>query len=141
MNREEIVDVLNLMQRGWDSRDPVILASVHSDDGVVHSPIFGTVHGRAGIEQSYRNLLAAFADLTYEPLDPIIDGARAAQVFTFKATHAGEMFGVAATHRRFKLHGVLVFEFRDGKITVERRFYDFAGFLMQIGAIKAKPGA
>ena len=139
MNREHIVAVLESMQRGWKDRDAVALASVHAQDGVVYSPIFGAVHRRPGIEQSYRNLLTAFADLIYEPLDPIIDGPRAAQVFTFTATHAAEMFGVAATHRRFKLHGVLVFEFKNGEIAVERRLYDFTGFLMQIGALKAKP--
>ena len=36
--------------------------------------------------------------------------------------------------------GVLVFELRDGKITHERRLYDFTGLLVQVGVLKAKPG-
>jgi hypothetical protein len=35
---------------------------------------------------------------------------------------------------------VLVFEFRDGKVAVEKRLYDFTGLLIQMGVIRAKPG-
>jgi steroid delta-isomerase-like uncharacterized protein len=139
MSREQIVAVLNALQRAWNSRDPVALAAAHSEDGVVHSPIFGEVHGRAAIEQSYRDLFTAFADWTFEPLELIVDGQRAAQIFTVTATHTSEIFGVPATHRRFKINGVLVFEFKDGKVAVERRLYDFTGLLVQMGVIKAKP--
>lgn len=140
MTREQIVALLNTMQRSWNSRDPVGLAAVHSDDGVVFSPIFGEVRGRAAIEKSYRDLFTAFADWTFEPAELVVDGLRAAQLFTVSATHTSEMFGVPATHRRFKIQGVLVFEFRDGKVAVERRLYDFTGLLIQMGVIRAKPG-
>ncbi len=140
MTREQIVGVFNGMHRAWNSRDSAALALAHTDDGVVYSPIFGAVHGRAAIEKSYRDLFAAFADWTFEPQELIVDGLRAAQTFTVTATHTSEMFGVPATHRRFKVQGVLVFEFRDGKIAVEKRLYDFSGLLIQIGVIKAKPG-
>lgn len=140
MTREQIVSVLNSMQRAWNSRDAAALAMVHTDDGVVYSPIFGEVHGKPAIEKSYRDLFTAFADWTFEPQELIVDGSRAAQVFTVTATHTSEIFGVPATNRRFKIHGVLVFEFRDGKIAVEKRLYDFTGLLIQMGVIRAKPG-
>jgi hypothetical protein len=35
---------------------------------------------------------------------------------------------------------VLIFEWRDGKIAVERRLYDFTSLLLQVGVLKAKPG-
>ena len=139
MTREQIVSVLNGMHRAWNSRDPGPLAAAHTDDGVIQSPIFGEVHGRKAIEQSYRDLFTAFADWTFEPGELIVDGSRAAQFCTVTATHTSELFGVAPTHRRFKFQGVLIFEFRDGKIAVERRLYDFTGMLVQIGVIKAKP--
>ena len=140
MTREQIVGVLTTMQRAWNSRDSVALSAAHADDGVVYSPIFGEVHGKAAIETSYRNLFTAFADWTFEPQELIVDGLRAAQLFTVTATHTSEIFGMAATHRRFKIQGVLVFEFRDGKVAVEKRLYDFTGLLIQMGVIKAKPG-
>ena len=33
-----------------------------------------------------------------------------------------------------------MFEFRDGKIAVERRLYDFTALLLQVGVLKASPG-
>ena len=128
------------MHRASNSRDAAALADAHTDDGVIYSPIFGEVHGRAAIEKSYRDLFIAFADWTYEPAELVVDGLRAAQLFSVTASHTSELFGVPPTHRRFKFQGVLVLEFRDGKIAVERRLYDFTGLLIQMGVIKAKPG-
>jgi steroid delta-isomerase-like uncharacterized protein len=139
MTREQIVTVLNALQRGFNSRDSQGLAAIHADDGIVHSPIFGEIQGRTNIEKSYRDLFLAWGDARFEQQDLIVDGNRAAQVFTMSATHTSELFGVAATNRRFKIQGVLVFEFRDGKIAVERRLYDFTSLLIQMGVIKAKP--
>ena len=140
MTREQIVGVMQVMQRAWNARDAVALAAVHSEDGVVHSPMFGEVRGRADIERTYRDMFRAFGDWEFEGQDLIIDGDRAAQTFICTATHTSELFGVEATHRRFKVQGVLVFELRDGKIVTERRLYDFTSLLIQLGVLKAKPG-
>jgi steroid delta-isomerase-like uncharacterized protein len=130
---------MQVMQRAWNARDPVALASAHADDGVVHSPMFGEVHGRAEIERTYREMFATFDDWTWESGDLIIDGDRCCQLFTATATHSREMFGVEATHRRFRVQGVLVFELRDGKVINERRLYDFTSLLVQVGVLKTKP--
>ena len=140
MTREQIVSVMQAMQRAWNVRDAAALAALHADDGVVHSPMFGEVHGRAEIEQAYREMFRGFADWNFEGQELIIDGNRAAQTFIATATHTSELFGVEATHRKFKVQGVLVFELRDGKIQAERRLYDFTSLLLQLGVLKAKPG-
>jgi steroid delta-isomerase-like uncharacterized protein len=140
MTREQIVGVVQTMQRAWNTKDAAALAAAHADDGVVHSPMFGEVRGRADIERSYRDMFRAFGDWSFEGEDLIIDGDRAAQTFVATATHTSELFGVEATHRRFKVQGVLVFELRDGKIVTERRLYDFTSLLIQLGVLKAKPG-
>jgi|KBSMisStaDraftv2_1062788.scaffolds.fasta_scaffold1473538_1 steroid delta-isomerase-like uncharacterized protein len=140
MTREQIVGIMQVMQRAWNAKDPTALAAVHSDDGVVHSPMFGEVRGRAEIERTYAEMFRTFEDWTWESGDLIIDGDRCAQLFTATATHSHEMFGVEATHRRFRVQGVLVFELRDGKIISERRLYDFTSLLIQVGVLKTKPG-
>lgn len=140
MTREQVVSLVQGMQRAWNARDAAALASWHAEDSVVHSPIFGTVRGRAEIERSFQDFFRAFADSVFEGQDLIIDGSRAAQTFVLDASHTSELFGVEATHRRFRIQGVLVFEMRDGKIIHERRMYDFTSLLVQLGVIKAKPG-
>ena len=68
MTREQIVGVLQFNAPGLERRDrgrPRRCAS--RTTGVIYSPIFGEVHGKAAIEKSYRDLFLAFADWTYEP--------------------------------------------------------------------------
>ena len=121
MTREQIVAVTQAMQRAWNAKDPVALASLHADDGVVYSPMFGEVHGRPEIERTYREMFQRFQDWTWESGDLIIDGDRCVQVFTATARHTSEVFGVAPTGKRFRVQGVLILEFRDGKIAADRR--------------------
>ena len=54
-------------------------------------------------------------------------------------THAGEFFGVAATGRHIEVQIVMILTIADGLIVEERRIYDFTGFLVQVGVLKAKP--
>jgi steroid delta-isomerase-like uncharacterized protein len=140
MTREQIAAVIQVMQKAWTARDPAALAAAHTEDGVVVSPIFGEVRGLKDIQRSYEELFRAFADWTLEGQDLIVDGDRAVQVIAVSATHTSELFGVEATHRRFRFQGVLLFDFRDGKVAQERRMYDFTGMLVQLGVLKAKPG-
>lgn len=139
MDREHIIAFLARRQSHWAERDAHALAADHTEDGVVHSPIFGVVVGRAEIEKSYRDLFRVFADWTFNAEDLLVDGTRAVQVFRVNASHTSELFGVAATNRRFQIHGALLFDFRDGLIARERRLYDFTGMLLQLGVLKAKP--
>src|SRR4029434_1407470 len=95
--REQVVALVQGMQRAWNTRDSAALASWHAEDSVVHSPIFGTVRGRAEIENSFEEFFRAFADANFQGQDLIIDGARAAQLFELEASHTSELFGVEAT--------------------------------------------
>jgi steroid delta-isomerase-like uncharacterized protein len=140
MTRQETVALFEGRQALWDRRDVGGLAALHAPDSTVISPIFGTIHGQAAIEASYRELFRVFADWTFKSDDLIVDGAKAAQVFTVQATHNHDLFGVPGTGRRFEIHGVLFFEMDGPLIRQERRLYDFTAMLIQLGVLKAKPG-
>lgn len=141
MTRQNIAAFLARRQDHWTMRDAAALAADHAEDGVVHSPIFGKVVGRSEIEKSYRHLFTVFADWAFDAEDLIIEGDRAVQLFRVTATHTSELFGVQATNRRFEIHGALIFDFHDELIARERRLYDFTGMLLQLGVLKARPGA
>jgi steroid delta-isomerase-like uncharacterized protein len=141
MSRDHVIAFLARRQQHWAARDAAALAADHTEDSIVHSPLFGVVTGRSEIAKTYENLFRIFADWTFAAEDLIVDGSRAAQIFRVKATHTSELFGVAATNRRFEIHGALIFDFRDGLIHRERRLYDFTSLLLQLGVLKAKPGA
>jgi predicted ester cyclase len=139
MTREELTTFAARRHEAWNRRDAGALAAGHGAESTVTSPIFGTVHGRAAIETSYRNLFAIFGDWDYIADDLIIDGDKVVELFTARATHNQEFLGIAGTGRRFQIRGALLFRFAGGLIAHEERIYDFSGMLIQIGVLKAKP--
>jgi len=96
--------------------------------------------GRDAIRQSYQALFTIFPDWAFVSEAPILDGARIALPFSVTATHVGEFMGVAGTNRRFQIRGVMLIEMGDDGIQSEERLYDFTGFLIQVGVLRAKPG-
>jgi steroid delta-isomerase-like uncharacterized protein len=139
MTREETTDFFSRRETAWRGRNAAALAADHAEHGLLVSPMLATVRGRAAIESSYQTLFRAFPDLNLATTELLIDGDRAAQVFSATATHADDFFGFSASGRRFEIHGVMVFQLEHGLIAHERRVYDFTGLLVQIGVLKAKP--
>lgn len=139
MTRDEAAVLFAERDAIWRRGDIQALASLHAEDGIIISPLFGVIKGLPAIEQSYREIFKIFNDLILTTEEIVADGDRVAQFFSSQATHTSEVFGVAATGRKFEIQGVLIFNFRDGKIIKERRLYDFTGMLVQLGLLKARP--
>jgi steroid delta-isomerase-like uncharacterized protein len=139
MRHEDAVKFFAEQQEEWDRRDIEALTRRHADDGVIVSPIFGTVQGRADILATYVSLFTTFPDWTYVGLQMLVDGDRGAQEFTVRATHSGNFMGLPPTGRKFDLRGVRMFQMKEGLIAHERRFYDFTGLLIQLGILRGKP--
>jgi steroid delta-isomerase-like uncharacterized protein len=139
MTNEDAVKFFAEQQDEWDRRDIEALSRRHAEDGVIVSPIFGTVQGRADILASYASLFKTFPDWSYVGEDILVDGERGAQEFIVKATHSGAFMGLPPTGRKFDIRGVRMFEMKDGLIAHERRFYDFTGLLIQLGILRGKP--
>jgi predicted ester cyclase len=137
---QETRDLFIRQQDYWKARDPEGLARCHTSDGVVISPIFRTVTGAAAILDSYRSLFTIFPDWDYRAEDLLVCGNRVAEPFTAKATHIGEVMGLAGTRKKLEIQGVRLFEMRENLIARERRYYDFTGMLIQLGVLKSKPG-
>jgi steroid delta-isomerase-like uncharacterized protein len=140
MTRQDVETLFNRRQEAWNSRDPVALTELHTEEGTIVSPIFRTVHGRREILESYRSLFTHFPDWTLTGQALLIDGTRIAQSFRVEATHAGDFMGMPGSGRRFDIEGMLLFEMQDGLVAYERRYYDFTGLLIQLGVLRSKPG-
>ena len=139
MNRDEVEALFVQRQGLWRRRDSAALAKGHAEDGVVESPLFGIVRGRAAIEASYASLFRAFPDSTFDLPAPIIDGVNVVQLFKMHATHSSELFGLPATNRQFTIQGALVAQMKGNYIVHDRRIYDFTGMLVQIGVLRPRP--
>jgi steroid delta-isomerase-like uncharacterized protein len=139
MTRDETQQFFDRRIEVWRQRDLDALGQLHTDDCVLESPIAGTVTGRAAIENVYRAFFTGFPDVTLENPALIVDGDRVVQTVTFSGTNTGGFMGMAPTGKRFSFAAVLICTLRDGQIAHEKRIYDFTGFLLEIGVLKAKP--
>jgi steroid delta-isomerase-like uncharacterized protein len=140
MTRDEIVAFSARRHEAFNQHDAVMLATLHTEEGVVESPFAGGVAvGREAIEQVYRAFFTAFGTVRLEQEILLIDGDKTALLAHVHGTHSGEVMGVPATDRPFSITLVSLCELRDGLIAREQRVYDFTGMLLQVGALKAKP--
>jgi steroid delta-isomerase-like uncharacterized protein len=139
MSRDDVAAMFKRRQAAWSARDAAALAADYADDVVIESPMAGVHRGRAAAEQALRKLFNAFVDFKAITERVLIDGNQVAHVVTNEGTHVGEFLGLPPTGKHFHIKVVLLHELEGGKIVRERRIYDFTGFLMQIGVLKAKP--
>jgi steroid delta-isomerase-like uncharacterized protein len=139
MTRDAVQNLVYLYLQTWRSHDPEALASLHSPDGIVESPMFSTLCGRKAIADSSRAFFTAFAEAETEVETILIDPPNVAQLETIQGTHVNELFGMPGTHRKVQFAVCRLFEFKDGLIAHERRVYDFTGLLVQVGVLKARP--
>ena len=141
MTRDQILALLTQRAEAWGRLDAEALAAHYADDAVVESPLAGgTVQGRGQILQVFQTYFVAFPDMEMHTGDVLIDGNRAAVFSTFVGTDRGGFMGMPATGRRVNIPVVFLYEFEGGKIVRDRRVYDFTSVLLQVGALKAKPG-
>lgn len=139
MTRNEAERFFDRRMAAWRHRDLDALGQLHTDDCVLESPIAGTVTGRAAIENVYRAFFTSFPDVAINESELIIDNDRVVQTVIFSGTNTGGFMGMAPTGKRFTFPAVQICTFQDGQISHERRIYDFTGFLLEIGVLKAKP--
>jgi steroid delta-isomerase-like uncharacterized protein len=139
VTRDEAQQFFDRRVAAWRLRDVDVLMNAHTDDCVLESPLAGKVTGRAAIENVYRAFVKSFPDLTIENPEFVADGDRIVQTVTFSGTNTGGFMGMAPTGKHFSFDAVLICTMHDGLIAHEKRIYDFTGFLLEIGVLKAKP--
>lgn len=138
MTRDEMVDLTDRWRTALEGRGLDGFARLYAADAVVESPLGGMVNSPARLRQAFETFFATFPDATFTFEPPCIDGARAILIATMAGTHVGEISGLPASGKPFRLHIVFALDARDGLIVRDRRIYDFTGLLVQIGVIKAK---
>jgi steroid delta-isomerase-like uncharacterized protein len=140
MTRDEIVAFVNRRLEGMNRLDAAMVASLHTEDGVVESPFAGGIaEGREAIERVYEAFFKSFSTAEFRQEQLLIDGERVALLAHIHGTNKGGVLGLPPTDRPFSISLVSLCDMRDGLIARERRIYDFTGMLLQVGAIKAKP--
>ena len=138
MVRDEMVNLTGRWRSALEQRDLNAFVRLYAPDAAVESPLGGVVNTPSRLRQAFETFFATFPDATFTFEAPCIDDARAVLVAMMAGTHVGEISGLPASGKPFRLPIVFILDARDGLIVRDRRIYDFTGLLVQIGVIKAK---
>jgi len=107
-----------------------------SSDCVMHfSGLPEPLHGFAAMKELGAAYFAAFPDLHVTIGHELADDDMAAHIYTWTATHRGELQGIPATGKQVTVAGADAFRIKDGKIVEHWVFDDVMGLMQQIGAI------
>jgi|SRR5215472_14131424 len=140
MTRADLERLIDRYLAAVNRHDRHTLAALYSVDCRIESPLFASMQGRAALESSYQQFFTIFPDSEFKRESAVIDPPTLAVTTLNTATHEGEIFGLAPTHKRIEFRMVwLVTVDEEGLIASERRVYDFTGLLVQLGVLRARP--
>ena len=120
----------------FNRHDPDAYASFMAEDCVFTNVGTGErVVGRAAQRADLAKLLAAWSDLRGETVNLLVAGDSYAKEWVMTGVHTGDMPGLPATGRNFRIVGAGVGQVRDGKIASATEYWNLADFLSQVGAL------
>jgi predicted ester cyclase len=79
--------------------------------------------------------LNAFPDCHFTIDDMLAEGDQVVTKKTFRGTHSGEFFGIAATGNKVELQFVDIMRVRDGRIVEHWNCIDQLSFMQQLGVL------
>jgi len=105
-----------------------------TEDYVDHGALPGQAPGLAGAKRKWAGYIDGI-DGSIWTEDLLAEGDRVAARWTVEGTHRGDLLGIAATGRRFRLGGISIYLVADGKIAEQWEQLDRLGLLQQLGAM------
>lgn len=111
------------------------LNEVLADGLVDHDPAPDQSDGPKGIGEFWGTLKEAFPDVALEPVEVIATEDYVTAILDVTGTHKGDFLGHEATDRTFKVRGIQVGRFENGKMTDRWGSTDQLGILQQLGLV------
>lgn len=99
----------------------------------------GLPPGPAALEAVVPVFGNAFCDASAEVVDHMVDGDRVALRYVYAARHVGDLFGIAATGRRFRIEGICIVRLAGGRVAEYWREEDMLGLQRQLGVATLLP--
>jgi steroid delta-isomerase-like uncharacterized protein len=124
----------------WNRWDLGLVDRLLADDLTFRGSLGVQVQGRAGFRRYVELVRRAFPDFHNTVEDLLVDGDRVAARLTYRGTHRGALFGMAASGRVVSYGGLALFRIRDGRIADGWVLGDTLGLLRQLGATTIPAG-
>ena len=117
-----------------------VIDELASPEFVDHEAAPGLEPGREGVKQLFTMFRAAVPDLTVTVEDLISEGDRVVARVSFSGTQAGELFGIPATGKQFRIEAIDILRFENGLVAEHWGVTDMAGLMEQLGALEPAAG-
>ena len=132
-------DVVRSLTDAWNSHDAARVGALYTDGATLLDPFYAEpLVGRSAIQMDAADFFIAFPDLAFRPTKVIADGTTVVVEVLSSGTNTGPLQLPAgpspATSRRVEFSVASVIDLdAAGRIREERRYFDVAGLLMQLG--------
>ena len=97
--------------------------------------VLGIPDGPEGMKQFLAFMRSAFSNARVAVEDVISEDDKVAVRYVFEAEHTGELMGLGATGKWFRLPGIFIARVEDGKLAEYWREEDQLSMMQQLGAI------
>ena len=125
-----------LFEDVWNKGNLALIDEFHSSNYVHHdvaTPDLGK--GPESAKKLVTLYRTAFPDINFTIDDIIAEGDKVALSWTNRATHKGELQGIAPTGKEISVTGIVIFRFSGGKIEESRVSWDALGLMKQLGVV------
>jgi steroid delta-isomerase-like uncharacterized protein len=132
-------DIVREHIKAFNDHNADAWAGHYTPDAVISDPQYPEpVRGRDGIRKDIADFFAAFPDIKFNLTNVVASGDSIALEGSGVGTHTGSMEGpggeIPPTNKRVEVaYAAFVKTNAQGQITEERRYYDMAGMMMQLG--------
>jgi steroid delta-isomerase-like uncharacterized protein len=133
---DETLRLVRDLVAAWNARDLELIQSFYAPqyEGVDVGQA-EPQRGPQDVSRLVRRYLRAFPDLRFVDEEVVVQGNRAALVWTAHGTHAGELMRIPPTGRSIAVRGTSVLTVESGKIIRGLYVWDVAGLLRSIGLL------
>jgi steroid delta-isomerase-like uncharacterized protein len=139
--RDDVKALVLTLTDVCNRHDPDQAATFYAEDAEVINHGSGQhLVGRTAIREDLAGLMAASPDLRIEKTHLMTSGNTFADEFLWTGTHTGDLPGLPATGRQFRVAWAGFGEIRDGKIVRHVFYWNMTSFLTQLGVLAAPEG-
>jgi predicted ester cyclase len=134
-----VENIAKKQTEAWNKHDGARVANRYSVDAMVMDPAYPEpLTGREAIRKDASDFFIAFPDIIFQASKVFANGETAVVEGTAKGTHAGPLLLPAglipATSRPVEFNFAIISDLDEvGGISRERRYYDLAALLSQLG--------
>jgi steroid delta-isomerase-like uncharacterized protein len=118
----------------WNPWDFDAAGEILSEEILFRGSLGVATKGRAAFCDYMRMVRAAFPDFHNKIEDLIAEGDQVVARLTYRGTHRGEVFGIAATGKQITYAGTAIFKIANGKVSEGWVLGDRLALLQQLGA-------